>query len=655
MIALKDTRNFAFDHPLSRALSSEGFLRLPNDTMVVVNEFNPMTGSPSQVTFTRANPSEGPLIARALELMTLTSSSFGFADERPAEFAADPQVQTTSDGAQAVHLHQQYHQVPVFQMTKIVHFASDKSPVDAVGDHVGVDPLTSVMPVVSAPEAAIAAAQYLASGTGDTALTAPKDQFGEPLVSKPLDVSMFKPVTLASFPIPSRATLIDKGPFAAVIPAHLVLFYQGPKMLLGWHFVFTLPEGQGQYAVIVGADDRRLEVLYCQERSWTARARAEVFRTSPPGERESIEMPMQVSSYPIHNPAKPLPAAFPGDWVSTDSARGNNTNAVLGDSTRTYRGRVVGGTLTFAPARAPAESTNNEQKVLNIFYFCNYMHDFFYMLGFDEEAGNFQQSNLVDRGLGNDAVLAKAHPGAVRGTANMSTSVDGVSPLMNMGLVTSTGRHTALDADVVFHEFVHGVTNRLVGGPLNDGALEQPQSRGMGEGWSDYFSLTIQNHGQATERTVVGSWVVNNPKGIRGFPYDEHFPDHFGKLGTGRYYGEEHNIGEIWCAALVQMNRNLGAVLGNKDLGHELGWQLVVDALKLTRANPSFLDARAAILRALDQRHMNPTRAESADQRRALRAALWQTFAKYGMGPNARTRGASLTEVVADFSVPADL
>ena len=42
-----------------------------------------------------------------------------------------------------------------------------------------------------------------------------------------------------------------------------------------------------------------------------------------------------------------------------------------------------------------------------------------------------------------------------------------VSPIMNMGLVTSTNRHTAFDSDVVFHEFMHGVTNRLVGGPLN--------------------------------------------------------------------------------------------------------------------------------------------------------------------------------------------
>ena len=67
-------------------------------------------------------------------------------------------------------------------------------------------------------------------------------------------------------------------------------------------------------------------------------------------------------------------------------------------------------------------------------------------------------------------------------TANMTTPADGAAPVMNMGLVTDTNRHTALDAGVVIHEFSHGVTSRLVGGPLNNHALDAPQSGAMGEG-----------------------------------------------------------------------------------------------------------------------------------------------------------------------------
>ena len=60
---------------------------------------------------------------------------------------------------------------------------------------------------------------------------------------------------------------------------------------------------------------------------------------------------------------------------------------------------------------------------------------------------------------------------------------------MNMGLVAGgINRHTAFDSDVVYHEFMHGVTTRLVGGGLNPHSLDNLQSGGMGEGWGDYVS-----------------------------------------------------------------------------------------------------------------------------------------------------------------------
>ena len=53
----------------------------------------------------------------------------------------------------------------------------------------------------------------------------------------------------------------------------------------------------------------------------------------------------------------------------------------------------------------------------------------------------------------------------------MGTPVDGIRPVMNMGLVSRTNRHTAFDSDVVYHEFMHGVTNRLVAGRIDEHAL----------------------------------------------------------------------------------------------------------------------------------------------------------------------------------------
>jgi extracellular elastinolytic metalloproteinase len=158
----------------------------------------------------------------------------------------------------------------------------------------------------------------------------------------------------------------------------------------------------------------------------------------------------------------------------------------------------------------------------------------------------------------------------------------------------------------------------------------------MGEGWSDYIACTIN------DTIVVGDWVVNNPNGIRGFHYDSNYPDNFGDLGSGRYDGSApHPIGEIWCATLLEMNRNIGSALGA---------QLVVDGLKLTRANPGFLDARDGILAALDAL-LNGDRIAAADYNIAL-DGIWQAFAHFGMGPQARSNGPFLNGIVADFNPP---
>jgi extracellular elastinolytic metalloproteinase len=158
----------------------------------------------------------------------------------------------------------------------------------------------------------------------------------------------------------------------------------------------------------------------------------------------------------------------------------------------------------------------------------------------------------------------------------------------------------------------------------------------MGEGWSDYIPCTIH------QTTIVGDWVANRPHGIRGYPYDSNFPDHFGKIGQGRYT-EEHTIGEIWCATLLEMNRKIGV---------NLALHLVVDALKLSPANPSFLDMRDAILSALDNKlaaqQLTPA------EHKAARRGIWEVMAKFGLGPQASSNGASLAGIVADFGLPPE-
>ncbi|HEV2756785.1 MAG TPA: M36 family metallopeptidase [Actinomycetota bacterium] len=329
--------------------------------------------------------------------------------------------------------------------------------------------------------------------------------------------------------------------------------------------------------------------------------------------------------------ASGLPANFPNDWVSTNATVGNSTNAHVGNG-GAVTGTTSGNTVNFNPASA----MGSDQQILNTFYLCCYMHDFSYMLGFTEPDGNFQKDNFGRGGLQADSVDARSWPQAVPGTANMLTPVDGQSPVMNMGLYTPTNRHTAFDSSVVYHEFTHGITNRLVGGPANSNALDSIQSGGMGEGWSDYIACTINNS------IVVGSWLLNNAGGIRLYPYNSSFPDDFGDLGTGRYTGV-HAIGEIWCATLMEMGRRTNKYLA---------LQLVIDALKLSPANPSFLNMRDAIVAALT--NMATSGRLTGDQRNGAWQGVWWTFARFGMGPQAQSNGAQVTGIVADYTVGQD-
>lgn len=41
----------------------------------------------------------------------------------------------------------------------------------------------------------------------------------------------------------------------------------------------------------------------------------------------------------------------------------------------------------------------------------------------------------------------------------------------------------------------------------------------MGEGWSDTFAFWAEINGTTPKDFTIGSWVYNNPGGIRSVPY----------------------------------------------------------------------------------------------------------------------------------------
>ncbi len=629
-----------------RDLAEEVSRSLPGEHAVRIESFDPATGNPATIASTLAAPERDNHVQRALDHMRTISRALGFAATQPTEFTADPVVQRTSSGAVTVHLQQLYKGIPIFQAAQAVRFGPDDRLDDTTGSTVTVDQEVAIKPTLSVEQAVLAAAKHVAVPGPDE--LGQKDPFGEPLTPPSVDLSGFEPRVIAAFPEkPEQPTVLDGGPFGDPIKASLVWFPMGEDLRLSWHIVIGMPAQSGQYRTIVDAQNR--EILYCRQLMQSLTVRGNVYLPDGGSARQVRDFPLPIGTYDLDDPGD-LPAGFPDAWVESDSTVGNPVRAHLGVNGAVLRGELQGQTLNFNPGNA----VGDDQKVLNIFFYNTFMHDYCYLLGFREQDGNFQASNLGRGGVASDRVDARAHSGAVQGTANMSTPPDGRAPIMNMGLVTSTNRHTAFDASVVFHEFMHGVTNRLVGGPANTSALDAPQSVGMGEGWSDYIACTILG------TTTVGSWVVNNSRGIRGFPYDSNFPDHFGNLGSGRYAADpgsgfpndEHNVGEIWCATLLEMNRQLNTALGDPQ-GRRLATQLVFDGLKLSPALPSFLDMRDAIFRALD----NKREAGQLDAtvHAKARHAMLSAFARFGMGPNARSNGANLSGIVADFTPPPPL
>lgn len=595
---------------------------LPGAESARVVSFDARTGNPAVVVTEDPEPGGTDYVRRALEHVHRLRGALGLAPGQPPEYAPDPEVQTASSGSVAVHLQQQYKGIPVYEASETVRFDPEGRLTEVAGRSHTIEGDLPVAPTLTATDALQRAAAHVAEPDPEP----PTDPFGQPLTDPPLDLSGFAPTPMLASARPDQATVFSAPPFEGHVEVSLLWFPLDTDLRLAWHTVLQVPGG-GVYRVIVDAADGR--VLLCRQLRRAIAGRATVFLRDGGQPAETVDLPLPLERYGLPIPDD-LPAGFPDDWLTGDSTDGACVRAQLPDG-RVARGRTSGGAVVFDPSDDPQA---DDALLVNLFVLNSLMHDVAYLLGFREADGNFQRSNAGRGGAGADAVRAIVHPGPVWGTANMSTPPDGRPPEMNMGLVSATGRHTALDADVVIHEYTHGITNRLVGGPMNTTALDGPQSGGMGEGWGDYVACVLN------DRETVGSWVVDRPGGIRMHPYTEDYPGTYADLGRPPYTGV-HAIGEIWCATLLAMNRRIGTALGA---------QLVVDALKLSAANPSFLAMRDAILVAARDHAMSAglDETEAAD----LIARIWEAFARFGMGPGARTNGDTLTGIVADFSVP---
>jgi len=344
---------------------------------------------------------------------------------------------------------------------------------------------------------------------------------------------------------------------------------------------------------------------------------------------------------------------------------------------------------SYEPGPPASWKTNDEQNATQVFYFVNTFHDWLAgaPFGFDAASGNFEFG---------DKVKAHANDGANKGTintflgpgmpdeahvnnANMLTLPDDTPPIMQMYLFTSTTGpnpppgvpldptpdvNGGDDASIVYHEYTHGLSNRLITYSDGFGALDSWQSGAMGEAWSDWYAMDyLASHSDtgsapfyaddtATEGEIVlGSYADNGQRLLRteglDCPVGSSDPNcpgtstadaggyTYGDFGKVFVAGPEvHADGEIWAQTLWDLRDAIDI---------EDARFLITEAMRLSPPNPSFLDMRNAILLA-----------DVADGGTDNSTAIWQVFADRGMGFFAHATNANDVEPAENFAVAPD-
>jgi uncharacterized repeat protein (TIGR01451 family) len=480
--------------------------------------------------------------------------------------------------------------------------------------------------------------------------------------------------------------LFQAGTLPGAVQTRLVWLPQSPYSLrLCWEVELTRHEGGERYRVLVDALDgevliRRRLTVYLSDAVFRVFTGDSPTPFSPAWSLPDTNQPPVVERSLVRIGALDTNAS-PIGWISDgeNETRGNNVDAHLDRNADDIADlpRPQGNPFrVFDPplnlSQEPA--ANSDAAVVQLFYWCNWMHDRLHGLGFDEASGNFQKDNFGRGGVGNDAVQADAQDGSGFNNANFTPSPDGVAGRIQMFLWNGPTPDVDgdFDAEVVLHEYTHGLSTRLVGAGAGISAL---QTAGMGEGWSDFYALSFLS--QASDDVdgvyAFGGYAVqqlnglqlNYYFGIRRYPYSTSlsknpltFRDidpfqvnpHPG-VPISPLFGfnpltanEVHSQGEVWCAMLWDVRAAFVRKYGF-ETGNETILRLVTDGMKLSPFNPTFTQARDAIIQA-----------DLVNNQGANYGELWMAFARRGLGFSAQAPDANTTSNIREaYDLPDSL
>jgi len=444
--------------------------------------------------------------------------------------------------------------------------------------------------------------------------------------------------------------------------------------MLGWQ-TLTAPSTRELYVHVVDAATGR--VLY--RRDLVNDDNGRVWDDYPGAPRGGTQQSRRIPGLPNNSPGLAgNPAHVYSDVNDDNTAQSSEEVAPTGKREFFYPFQTfnqLGGLCSAAfpcswdPDTPLSWQANRRQNAVQVAYFLGKFHDHLAAspIGFTRAAGNFE---AVD----GDAVQAETMDGANVDAglpdgnhidnANMATPRDGIPPRMQMYLFhqppIDSGDPFLFgnggdEANIVYHEYTHGLSNRLVVDALGNSTLGALQAGAMGEAWSDWYAYDFLvkqgfERDTATEgELIVGKYVEFGGQGLIRFegldcPVGSTAPACPGSplTGPGGFtygdYGhvagipEVHADGEIWAETLWDLR---------KALGSRLAESLVTRAMELSPANPSMLDERNAILQA-----------DQAGNGGTANGKIWQVFAHRGMGYFAGSVDGDDLRPAEDFSMP---
>lgn len=316
-----------------------------------------------------------------------------------------------------------------------------------------------------------------------------------------------------------------------------------------------------------------------------------------------------------------------------------------------------------APNTIPSAGADRDAVVTQLYYYTSWFAEYVYGLGFDENANHFALDNngdgdSDDAGEG-DAVSAEtddsygdgttelcqdsdSNPIPCRNNANFNANgPDGTVPRMQMyvgeqdlggGAFRRTQR--AMNRDTVIHEFMHGVSGRIMSNGNLQGGV---QSGALGEGMGDAMATSVNDD------PVYGEYNNGNETtGIRGVAYDDDNLEYGDLCNNGAPNPcQVHDDGRIWAMAMWEQRTALQAKLGDGP-GQALHERLMIQGMLNTPDTPSFHDARSGYLLAdvLDP---------SADNQ----CLLWRVFADNELGVTMSPDGDNDSTPTVSTATPA--